>query len=103
MPHQFDEASLPLEGFHEAQVREQFQYVHWDTARQIDATCRKYFQCEIACLTRKDRNKHVDGGPAQLAWSVWLNSGLDNYYRGVFCGSNRLRDFGLLRYMLNVT
>jgi hypothetical protein len=100
--HQFAEASLPLEGFHEAWRLQYSQDARRDAARQVDAAGRKYLQCEIGRLTRKDRNKCVDCGRAQFALIVWVCGGSEDYCRGIFRRSDQLSDFGRLRDMFNV-
>src|SRR5215510_1434128 len=100
--HQSAEASLPLKEFHEAWRLQHSQDAHWDTARQVDAAGRKYLQCEIARLARKNRNKRIYRGRAQFAWIVWVSAGSDDYRRGIPRRSDQLSDFGRLRDMLDV-
>src|SRR5215468_2877913 len=100
--HQSAEASLMYKAFHEAWRLQRSQKAHRDAARQVDATGRKYLQCEIGRLARKNRNECVYRGRAQLAWIVRVSGGSDDYSRGISRRSDQSSDFRRLRDLLDI-
>src|SRR5208283_4413377 len=78
------------------------EHVPSDTTRNVDAACCQYLHREIAGLTAKNRNEHLNGVLACLARAFRVGSLIDDHHRRIACRTDQLGDVGILRQLLDI-
>src|SRR5215470_19317699 len=76
--------------------------MHSDTPRQVHATGSQKLQRKIASFAGQDREKQVEGCPAQLAGARRIDTQVYNREGRVFLRINSFSEFSYLRQMLDV-
>src|SRR5208337_5331665 len=78
------------------------QHVYGDATRNVDATCGQYLYREIAGLTPKYRDEHVNRLRAYFARTFRVGSLIDDHHRGIVCRTDQLGNVGVLRQFLDI-
>src|SRR6266536_3413817 len=84
------ETTFMLEGSHEALRFEEGQDTRRNTTSQIDTTCRKYFECQVASLSSQDRGEGFECGDTARRWNLAIKCVLDDNRRRVLYFSELL-------------
>src|SRR5271166_3774517 len=85
-----------------ARLLQRSQHVDGDTTRHVDATCCQHLHREIAGLTAKNRDEHIDGFRAYLARTSRVGSLIDDHLRWIACRTDQLGDVGVFRQLLDI-
>src|SRR5208282_1982817 len=81
---------------------QRFEHVYGDPTRNVDATCSQYLYREIAGLTAKYGDEHVNGFRAWLARTLRVGSLIDDHLRGIAGRTDQLGNGWVLRQLLYI-